>query len=174
MTPHQIATLDFVRSHIETMGFAPTYPEIAEHFRISTPSAFNRVEQLIDQGHLRKNAAHRRGLELVREADLRGVESARLRAELARRGEVVGAISEPVRRVMGRGHVTCAVDSCDIEIRPGRLMCRDHWLSLSWGLRQDILDAHAKARHTRLSDDAEAYGELVRRARELVAGRVAA
>ncbi|WEK02478.1 MAG: hypothetical protein P0Y59_02750 [Candidatus Sphingomonas phytovorans] len=174
MTPHQIATLDFVRSHIERMGFAPTYPEIAQHFRISTPSAFNRVEQLIDQGHLRKSIARRRGLELAGTDDLRAVPSSVLRSELERRGETVGALTGRPWRTMNSRAVTCAVDCCDIEVKLGHLMCRDHWRSLPWDLRQDIFAAHASAKRTRLSDDADAYGELVRQARELAAGRIAA
>ncbi len=63
-----------MRGHIETMGFAPNYPEIAERFRITRAAAFYRVEQLIEQGFLRKAPSRKRGLELVGVPDLRAID----------------------------------------------------------------------------------------------------
>lgn len=166
MTPLDATTLDFVRGWIERFAFSPTNAEIAEHFGITSVAAHYRVERLVEAGFLRKTRATKRGLELVDALDLRTASSARLRAELARRGEMIGALSVPERRTMARRAVTCASDGCDIEVRPGHLMCLEHWRALPHDMRGGILRAHAAARASRDADDVATYGELVRQARE--------
>jgi hypothetical protein len=172
MTPLQIETLDFVRGYIERMGFGPRYQEIADKFGITPAAAFYRVAGLVEAGQLRKGG--RGSLELVGVPDLRAVDSATLRSELARRGEIIGALSVPERRVMGRRAVTCAAPCCDIEVPVGHLMCRDHWFSLPLDLRQKLLAAHSLARRTGDAGCARYYGELVDQARELAGNARAA
>ncbi|MEO7688782.1 MAG: hypothetical protein ABIS51_05805 [Sphingomonas sp.] len=172
MTPQGLETLDFVRVHIQRMGVGPRYQEIGEAFGIGPVAAFYRVEKLVEAGQLQKGP--RGSLELVGTPDLRTVDSAALRAELARRGEIVGALAVPERHVMGRRAVTCAAPCCDIEVPMGHLMCRDHWLSLPFELRQDLLRAHSQARRSGTPDDAQFYGDLVDQARELTGRQRAA
>ncbi len=171
MTPVQLKTLDFVRSFKEQWGYAPSFREIGDAFAISHVAAMYRVETLVAAGKLRSTHGKARSLELIDDVDLTTVSVADLRAELARRGEVPGALSVPERRVMGRRAVTCAADCCDIAVRVGHLMCRHHWFQVPFALREAIKTAHALARETGETGDADRFGELVLEARELVAGR---
>ncbi|WP_034157895.1 LexA family protein [Sphingomonas sp. ERG5] len=173
MTPLQLKLLDAVRDSLSQYGYSPRIADLAAALRVSLPRIGQLITELVDGGHLNRAPNKARGLSLPGVCDLRSVSSEQLRDELARRGEVVGALSVPARRILGRG-VTCAADCCDIEVKVGHLMCRDHWLSLPFDLRQSILAAHSQARRTGAVEDADCFGELVRQARELTGWRVAA
>lgn len=170
MTPQQIETLDFVRDRISETGFAPTYQEISDHFRLASKSgAYQKVEALIAAGYLRRDAGRRRGLVLVDMPDLRAVGTSALLAELARRGETIDAL--PTRREIAYGtQRSCAADTCGAAVQPGHLMCRDHWFALPYELREALLRTHRRARQTGSREDARDYQALVTEARDLADG----
>lgn len=86
MTPRQLQVLDFIRDRIGLTGIAPSYSEIAEHFRLSSKGhAHAVVDALIDAGLVRKAAGRRRGLTLIDQPTLAAVPTQTLRYELARR-----------------------------------------------------------------------------------------
>lgn len=86
LTPRQLKALDLIRDRISVTGMAPSYREIAEHCRFSSPGhAHAAVDALIDAGLVRKVAGRKRGLALVDQPALAAVPTHTLRDELARR-----------------------------------------------------------------------------------------
>lgn len=163
MSPHQLQTLDFVRERIATIGVAPTQREIAQHLGKSRGAVTASIEGLVARGKLRRRSAAARGLELADLPDLRTVTTDDMRAELARRGVTMDALARPRALNYGRQAVTCAADSCHVEVRRGHLMCWDHWSQLPRALQQEILTSFGRR-------DEVAYGDAVRRARDLIDG----
>ncbi|MHA3840424.1 LexA family protein [Sphingomonas aestuarii] len=163
MSPQQLRTLDFVREHISTIGVAPTQREVATHLGRSRGAAVSAIDGLVARGKLRRRSAASRGLELAEAADLRTVPTDEIRAELARRGVTMDALARPRALNYGRRAVTCAADSCHVEVRRGHLMCWDHWSQLPRALQQEILTSFGRR-------DEVAYGDAVRRARDLIDG----
>ena len=88
MTPRQKECLDYVSAHVAEFGFSPTYEEICGKLQLASRSNVVRmVNELVRQGHLRRDPGKARGLLLATASPLDGVSSADLRAELKRRGE---------------------------------------------------------------------------------------
>lgn len=170
MSPHQLQTLDFVRERIATIGVAPTQREIAQHLGKSRGAVTASIDGLVARGKLRRRSAAARGLELADLPDLRTVPTDEIRAELARRGVTMDALARPKVLNYGRRAVTCAADYCHAEVEQGHLMCWDHWTALPTALRSEIIDLFKRARRTRSREDAESYGDAVRRARDLIDG----
>jgi repressor LexA len=68
LTKRQKEILDFVASHIEVHGYAPSYREIAEAFKLgSVATVAEHVETLVQKGLLRKGDNEARSLQLVPE-----------------------------------------------------------------------------------------------------------
>lgn len=165
MTPVEIRTLEFVRDYIDTRGFSPSQVEIADHLGVSKPRVTMLVNALVDQGKLTKGSKQR-SLAIVGAIDLRTVPTTVLTAELGRRGVTLNALVAPEQRSMSRHAVTCAVDFCDVIVRPGHLMCRRHWFAVPEDMRDGILAAFG-------AGDGDAYQDLVWRAREIAAHETA-
>lgn len=163
MTPALVKTLDMVRTRIESTGYAPTLDEIAEATGATKSRVHARIADLDRRGKLRKISNRARGIELAEVPDMRTVPSDLLRAELARRGETLSALSTGERRAYGRRAVSCAADSCGIEVPKGHLFCRRHWFGLPLDLRQTILRTFA-------ARDVNAYQDAVARARDIADG----
>lgn len=66
LTKRQKEILDYVTQYIELHGYAPSYREIAEAFRLgSVATVAEHVDTLITKGLLRKNENEARSLQLV-------------------------------------------------------------------------------------------------------------
>ncbi|RIA44081.1 hypothetical protein DFR49_2318 [Hephaestia caeni] len=142
MTPAELKTLDYVRETIAGLGYAPTLAEIGAQVGISTGAAGRIVGRLADDGKVVRDYYRHRSLRLPEAPDLTTIPTVALRAELGRRGETFDGIATFERRVFGRA-VSCAADSCQIEVKRGQLFCRRHWFSLPLSLQQDIKRAFA-------------------------------
>lgn len=164
MTPLQQRAFDFVRDRITEAGYSPTAGEIMEELELpSEGSARNLIDALVRMKKLAKVAGCTRNLAIAGAPDLSLVGTGALRAELARRGASLDAlVLKPLPANVGR---PCAASYCEERVKPGKLMCRDHWLALPKELREKIFAAF-RARRT------EEYGELVRQAIELADTRV--
>jgi repressor LexA len=68
LTKRQKEILDFVASHIEVHGYAPSYREIAEAFKLgSVATVAEHIETLVQKGLLQKGDNEARSLQLVPE-----------------------------------------------------------------------------------------------------------
>jgi hypothetical protein len=149
---------DFFRDRIETTGAAPTYREAGDAARMSAVAAWKHVQALVAEGKLVRRG---RTIDLPGRADLSGVGTEQLRAELARRGVTLDALEQP-KVPMDEGR-PCAANGCSNRVRRGHLMCRDHWMALPGGYRDDIFRAF-RARQ------AQAYQTAVEAARDYLGG----
>src|SRR3989344_4346119 len=70
LTKRQKSILDFVASYQMQNGIAPTYREIARHFRLSSVSTVHQhIQALVDKGFLEKDAGHARSLGVLEGID---------------------------------------------------------------------------------------------------------
>ncbi len=70
LTKRQKEVLDYITQYIEVHGYAPSYREIAEAFKLgSVATVADHVETLVTKGLLRKNDNSARSLQLVKEDD---------------------------------------------------------------------------------------------------------
>jgi repressor LexA len=70
LTKRQKQVLDFVTQYIEVHGYAPSYREIAEAFKLgSVATVAEHVESLVSKGLLQKNENSARSLQLVTPKD---------------------------------------------------------------------------------------------------------
>lgn len=70
LTKRQKEILDFVTQYIEVHGYAPSYREIAESFKMgSVATVAEHVENLVAKGLLSKGDNEARSLQLVKQAD---------------------------------------------------------------------------------------------------------
>jgi len=70
LTKRQKQVLDFVTQYIEVHGYAPSYREIAEAFKLgSVATVAEHVESLVSKGLLQKNENSARSLQLVQPSD---------------------------------------------------------------------------------------------------------
>lgn len=70
LTKRQKQVLDFVTQYIEVHGYAPSYREIAEAFKLgSVATVAEHVESLVAKGLLQKNENSARSLQLVTPKD---------------------------------------------------------------------------------------------------------
>lgn len=70
LTKRQKEILDYVTQYIELHGYAPSYREIAEAFKLgSVATVAEHVDTLISKGLLRKNENEARSLQLVSPAE---------------------------------------------------------------------------------------------------------
>lgn len=157
MTPHQLRALDLFREYADA-GFSPTAREVGTRLSLSTSSARDVLNRLVESGHLNRERGKRRGLSLADRPDLRLASTAALAAELKRRGKD-GALYRPQPRA-SRGRQSCTADTCGIAVQPGHLFCRAHWLRLPDDLRRSIFAAFK-------AGDTRRYQELVARARDI-------
>ncbi|MDH7971746.1 MarR family transcriptional regulator [Sphingomonas sp. AR_OL41] len=162
MTPIEVRALEFVRDFIDTRGFAPSLVEIAKELEVSRPRVTQLVKALVDQGQLTKEGRKWRSLEIVGVTDLRAVPTSRLQAELGRRGVNLSALAVPETRSWSRHAVTCAVDSCDIVVKRGHLMCRTHWFAVPYAMQEGMKLANS-------AGDGATYQDLFWRAKEIAA-----
>lgn len=64
LTRKQKETYDYIISYINKNGYSPSYPEIAEHFSLSsTATVYENVMQLVNKGLFKKIKGARNGLE---------------------------------------------------------------------------------------------------------------
>jgi len=150
----------FIRDQIEALGFSPTMREIAERFDISGSQARSTIDALIRQRRIERTPVAHRNLCVAGVPDLRGAGTEALRAELARRGVTMDAMAATRPIMTGR---SCAAHACDVRVRPGMLMCRDHWFQVTKSTR-DLIMASWSAR------DMETYQLAVEEARDQVGG----
>jgi DNA-binding Lrp family transcriptional regulator len=162
MTPIEARSLEFVRDFIDTRGFAPSLAEIAKDLNVSRPRVTQLVKSLVDQGQLTKQGRKWRSLEIAGAADLRAVPTSRLQAELGRRGANLSALAVPETRSWSRHAVTCAVDSCDVVVKRGHLMCRTHWFAVPYKMQEGMKLANS-------AGDGATYQDLFWRAKEIAA-----
>lgn len=85
MTSFELALFDFIRDRIERTGIAPSYSEMDREIGGGRSALHGAVDNLVEDGMLRRAAHRSRGLSLPAGDDLRSVTTAALRAELARR-----------------------------------------------------------------------------------------
>lgn len=72
LTKRQKEVLDYITQYIEVNGYAPSYREIAEAFKLgSVATVADHVETLVSKGLLRKNDNSARSLQLVAEEDFK-------------------------------------------------------------------------------------------------------
>lgn len=70
LTKRQKEILDYVTQYLEMHGYAPSYREIAEAFKLgSVATVAEHVDTLISKGLLRKNENEARSLQLVHPAE---------------------------------------------------------------------------------------------------------
>ncbi|HSX46089.1 MAG TPA: transcriptional repressor LexA [Candidatus Saccharimonadia bacterium] len=70
LTKRQKEILDYVTQYIEMHGYAPSYREIAEYFKMgSVATVAEHVENLVTKGLLSKGDNEARSLQLVRQSD---------------------------------------------------------------------------------------------------------
>ena len=70
LTKRQKEVLDYITQYIEVHGYAPSYREIAEAFKLgSVATVADHVETLVSKGLLKKNDNSARSLQLVNESD---------------------------------------------------------------------------------------------------------
>jgi hypothetical protein len=149
---------DFVRSRIESVGAAPTYREIGDHVGISAPAAWKHIAALVEEGvFVRKG--ERGPIYLPDHVDLTSIATDALRGELARRGVTFDALAMP-KAIEGRA---CAAYHCGELVKPGQLMCREHWFALPPEMRSDIMNAWR-------SRQVQAYQDAVEAARNHLGG----
>ncbi len=160
MTPLELKTLDYVREEIAGTGIAPSVREIARRVGSGVNSAHSALTRLVEAGYLIRRPHRERGLSLADTVDLRGVPTDLMRAELGRRGETFDSIATYERRAFGKA-VSCAADSCQIEVKRGMLFCRRHWFSLPQSLQQDIKRAYS-------AKDTSKYQVFVSEARDRI------
>lgn len=67
LTEKQNLVLDFIRQHIESVGFPPTVRQIATYFSISAKAAHDHVRAISKKGYIRLFPGSARGMELIRE-----------------------------------------------------------------------------------------------------------
>ncbi|MBI3261219.1 transcriptional repressor LexA [Candidatus Berkelbacteria bacterium] len=66
MTPRQKAVFEFIKRHIVSKGYAPSFREIMAHFRLhSTATVSNFVKTLQKKGYLRAGRYEARSLQLT-------------------------------------------------------------------------------------------------------------
>ena len=66
LTKRQEEVLEFIKTHIEKLGFPPTISEIQKEFSFKSPNAVQEhVKALVRKGQIRRNPNQWRGLELV-------------------------------------------------------------------------------------------------------------
>ena len=161
MTPLELKVLDYVRERVAS-GVPPTLEQIGVQAMGGAvkSNAYRVVSSLVSQGKLSRQRGKTRGIALADQPDLTAASTEQLKAELARRGVTLEALAVPTRMAFGRA-VSCAADSCQMQVRPGHLFCRDHWFSLDRGLRDGILAAYG-------AKDVDRYQELVSRARDTI------
>ncbi len=71
LTKRQKEILDFVTQFIEVHGYAPSYREIAEAFKLgSVATVAEHVETLVTKGLLQKGDNEARSLQLIKQEDL--------------------------------------------------------------------------------------------------------
>jgi repressor LexA len=71
LTKRQKEILDFVTGYIEVHGYAPSYREIAEAFKMgSVATVAEHVENLVTKGLLKKSDNEARSLQLIKQVDL--------------------------------------------------------------------------------------------------------
>lgn len=150
----------YIRDQLDGVGVAPTNREIAERFDITEGQARSTTDALVRQRRIERTPATYRNLRVVGVQDLRGVGTGALRAELARRGVTLDALEVP--RSFNRGR-PCAAHACDVEVRPGMLMCRTHWFQVSKPTRDAIMAAWS-------ARNMQACQEAVEAARDQVGG----
>lgn len=70
LTKRQKEVLDYVTQYIEVHGYAPSYREIAEAFKLgSVATVSDHIETLVAKGLLKKSDNSARSLQLVNEGD---------------------------------------------------------------------------------------------------------
>jgi repressor LexA len=71
LTKRQKEVLDFVTQYIELNGYAPSYREIAEAFKLgSVATVAEHIETLVEKGLLQKGENSARSLQLIKIEDL--------------------------------------------------------------------------------------------------------
>lgn len=65
LTKKQRETFNYLFEFEETNGYMPSIPELAEHFRISTTSAWERLHNLYLKGWIDKKRSKHRSIELI-------------------------------------------------------------------------------------------------------------
>lgn len=71
LTKRQKEILDYVTQYIEVNGYAPSYREIAEAFKLgSVATVAEHVETLVSKGLLQKGDNEARSLQLIKQEDL--------------------------------------------------------------------------------------------------------
>ncbi len=67
LTKKQADVLAYIRQHVEDMGYAPSYREIAEHFNLSSPATIHQyVKTLTEKGYLNSEDGSARSLEVLK------------------------------------------------------------------------------------------------------------
>lgn len=157
MTPHQLRALDVFREYADA-GFSPTAREVGLRLSLSTSTARDVLNKLVESGHLNREHGKRRGLSIAGRPDVRLASTDALTAELARRGQFVERRAPQPRA--SRGRQSCAADTCGIAVPRGHLFCRTHWFKLPRELQSAIMGAFR-------AQDVPLYQELVGRARDI-------
>lgn len=149
MTRLDLAVLDYVRTHIERTGVAPTIREIgAAVGKRGIQSIYNSLDRLVWSGKLERAVNRTRGLSLVGAPDLTIATTEALKAELGRRGVTGAALERPEQVAIGPAH-HCAVSECGVEVPIGHLFCLSHWRAISPGSQRTLMDAHGWVRRLR-------------------------
>ncbi|MCX7785969.1 MAG: transcriptional repressor LexA [candidate division WOR-3 bacterium] len=65
LTKKQARILRFIKEFLERNNYPPSYEEIAQHFKMAKPSAFDHLNALQKKGYIRKKHYRARTIELV-------------------------------------------------------------------------------------------------------------
>lgn len=75
LTPIQVATLQYVLDYRERTKSSPTVREIARNFGVSIPSAFDRIQSLIDSGAMKRGEPHKSRTLQVTPAGIKAIQA---------------------------------------------------------------------------------------------------
>ncbi len=69
LTEKQQTILDFIRDHIESVGYPPTVRQIATYYSISAKAAHDHVRAIARKGYINLSPGFARGIELVKDEE---------------------------------------------------------------------------------------------------------
>ncbi len=125
LTKKQAEVLEYIRSHIDDVGYAPSYREIGEHFGLSSPATVHsHVQALVEKEMIRVgDDGEARSIELVR--GIQGIPSVHLPLMgLIAAGEPIEALEDNETMAVPAEFVVDGANSYVLQIK-GQSMIED-------------------------------------------------
>ena len=129
LTKRQRQILDFINDFISNNRYAPSYREIGEHFRLSSPSTIHaHIENLKNKGFLKADFNKGRSIELVK-TDVNWAQAIEIPlVGLITAGEPIEAVQDNETIAVPASFVTDEVNSYVLKVK-GESMIEDGILS---------------------------------------------